>query len=460
MIDAVLVRPKEGHYSFLAPPTLPLGLLSLSSSLAEEGFGVKIIDGVVKKDWKKILKSELQENPVCIGVTSMTGPQIKNALEISRFVKENSDAPVVWGGVHASLLPKQTLENPYIDFVVKGEGEVTFCELVKALKKGKSLKGVKGVWYKKAGKIYNNPDRPFVDLNKLPELSYQFVNPKDYVTKGAELNIESSRGCANKCAFCINQSFNFGKKRALNVDKVIGRIKYTTDFFKCNMIHFIDLNFFSDLKRVKDIAERIAVELPDVSWEGQGHTNDLTKLNKNYIGLLERSNCRVIEVGVESGSPRMLKLLKKNLSLNSVLSFNKVLRSSSIAPKYFFMCGFPTETDVDLQKTIGLVLKLLKENKKAGIVAIFCYTPYPHTELFELSKKFGFRPPSNLEGWSGFNWDTLQLPWLTKRRKKRLERLFKMSIFLGDKSFKLSTFGFLIKIFRPVIKYKLRNYAT
>lgn len=155
---------------------LPLGLLAAAAPLDAAGYEVKIIDQQIEPQWKKRLLAELKRTPVCVGITCMTGPQIRYALEASSFVKENSSVPVVWGGAHPSLLPRQTVENDHVDLIVQGEGEETFLELVQTLQKGAPLGDVKGIWYKQNGQIMANPPRPHIDLNNQPPPAYHLVD--------------------------------------------------------------------------------------------------------------------------------------------------------------------------------------------------------------------------------------------------------------------------------------------
>lgn len=176
MTDIILVQPKVREAKVIKYEAgVPLALLSMCCYIAKD-HNIKIIDQRIDKHWKKNLVRELKKKPLCVATTSMTGSLIKYALGVSKIVKQNSDVPVVWGGIHASLLPKQTLENPYIDFVVQGEGEVTFYELVKALDRSKNLRYIKGLWYKEKKKIKHNPEREPIDLNKLPEIPFNIIN--------------------------------------------------------------------------------------------------------------------------------------------------------------------------------------------------------------------------------------------------------------------------------------------
>ena len=146
--DIILINPHGTK--FVGDYTLPLGLLQ-SSVYINEKYNVKILDLRVKPSWKGALLDELKKAPYFVGISTMTGPNLISALQISKFVKENSKALVVWGGIHASLLPEQCVSHPLVDIVVKGEGEETFMELADAIINKKPLKGILGVWYKENG---------------------------------------------------------------------------------------------------------------------------------------------------------------------------------------------------------------------------------------------------------------------------------------------------------------------
>jgi len=464
MSDIILVQPKLGYVdSFIYKNTLPSALLSIAR-FVDKGYKVKIIDQRTDKGWNKHLLKELNQNPLCVATTCMTGMPIKSALEISEFVKEKSHTPVVWGGQHPTILPEQCLENKNIDMVVRGEGETTFYQLVKALDKNKPLKNIKGISYKKNRKIIHNPDREFADLNKLSSLPYHLINIKDYLTKRLNvpsLYMETSRGCPNNCGFCYNKFFNKCRWRALSAENVIKNIKHAVDNLKIKNIYFYDDNFFVNAKRTEDIVGRIIKEKFDIIWGPQG--SDLTYVNRlsgKSLKLLEKSGCSRLTFGVESGSERILDLINKKISPKNALDLNKKLREYKMVANYNFMSGFPTETMEDIKKTAHLSLNLLKQNKNATISNILIYTPYLGTDLYPLALQQGLTQPEVLEEWINYNTDTVNLPWLPKERKKMLESLFICSLFFDKKSEELNApeiIRLLARIYRPIAKARVKN---
>ena len=246
MGDVILIQPKGEFLEKLQKKLyMPLGLLQISSWVYKD-YKIKIIDQRLDKNWKKNLLKELNQNPICAGITAITGKQIKNALEISKFIKENSNVPIVWGGVHPTLEPCSTIKSDYIDFVIEGEGEIIFKGLVNALDKNKPLKNIMGLWYKEQNNIKKGPKRRLIDLNKTPSLPYNLIDINKYIrekNKEKRFLLETSRGCPNNCIYCNSNFLNTRCWIAKNATRVIEEIKYVHDNFKnIGIIELVDSN--------------------------------------------------------------------------------------------------------------------------------------------------------------------------------------------------------------------------
>ena len=195
------------------------------------------------------------------------------------------------------------------------------------------------------------------------------------------------------------------------------------------------------------------------------HGNELAELDDDFLKLLERAGCKALVVGIESGSQRILDLISKGIKISQVIEFNRRLKKYHIIPKYSFMMGFPTETKEDINKTVSLILRLLDENKEA-MKDINVYTPYPGTELFDLSVKNGLKPPERLEDWVSFNWRTINrknTPWVTKERERLLKMLHCSSLFL-EKNYFLNPIWptnpiivILSKLYHPIAKKRVEK---
>ena len=468
VMDILLIQPKVGEYDF-ANIRLPLGILSIAALPEKNGYKVKIIDQRTDKNWDKELLKSLKSNPICVGITSMTGKQIRFALEASKIVKNNSDVPIVWGGVHPSFLPEQTLSNENVDILVHGEGEITFFELVQTLEKEKPLKEIDGIWYKHDKKIKNNKPRPFVDLNKLPDLPYHLIDMKKYCAfdisgrREYSISFALSRGCPFKCAFCYNTVFNKKRWRGLSIKNAMNRIKKIIDDFDIKSFYFIDDNICANPKWFKELIKNFLKEKFDFLWGTQGiRIDSVVWMDHNLLTSMEKSGCRNLDFGIESGSPRILDLMKKDITIPQVKKVAKKLLDFPFILKYNFMSGFPTETMEDIDASIKLALKLVKENKNAYIL-YHTYTPFPGTELYELAIEHGFDPPKTLEGWSVFNyidWPLNYPSWLSKEKIELLNNLSFISRF-ANKNLKYkitrTTMRLIFNLYYPIAEFRFKH---
>ena len=447
----------------------PLGLLCIATPLDLAGYRVKIIDQGFERKWKNILLSELEKKPVCLGVSTKTGPQIRYAIEASSIAKQHGETPVVWGGVHPSLLPEQTLKNQNIDIVVQGEGEETFFELVQALEQNRPLNSIKGIWYKENGEIRKTEPRPFIDLNKRFFPSYHLVDLTRYSLKLFGIDhvwFSSSRGCPYRCGFCYNTVFNKGTWRGLTAEKTLDGIKRIRREYSFRGINLTDDLFFKDIERVKKILSGIVdKEIDVVVSKLDIHGHELSKIDDDFLGLLENAGCKSIIVGVESGSQRILNLINKNINISQVLEFNKRIRKFPIIPKYSFMMGFPTETKDDIQQTVSLIFKLIEDNEEA-MKDMNIYSCYPGTVLYDLAIEKGLKPPESLEEWASVNWRTINrkyTPWVTRERERLLKMLHCSSLFL-EKNYFLEpirpTNPFIVmlaRLYHPIAKKRVQT---
>ncbi len=344
------------------------------------------------------------------------------------MVKENSRVPVVWGGVHSSLLPGQTLENEYVDFVIVGEGEETFLELVNALKKnvGDAISHIEGLGYKENDKIFINPQRDFINLDELSETPYHLIDVEKYIAKKSyatgksarSLAFYTSRGCPHRCGFCYNKEFNRRKWRGKSAKSVVKEMKKLINDYQINAFEIEDDEFFVDIERARKICELIIRENLNIDIFASCRVNYVANsMDDRYLKLLYRAGFRTLSFGIESGSERILDLIHKDISINQVFETIKRLKKAGISSKYYFMAGFPTETIEDFYKTTDLIQKM-KQIASLRIPAWRVFTPYPGTDLYELAIKQGWQSPKFLEEWANYDFNTVRMPWVKGKKKK------------------------------------------
>lgn len=415
----VQINTSEDH----SEKILPLGILSVGSALRKSGFDVELIN-ITEKEIDETAKTIANKKPICIGLSVMTGRQTAHSASLSKKIKSLSpNLPIIWGGIHPSLLPEQCLSEDYIDYVVIGEGEETMIEFLRKLEERKSFSEVLGLGYKENGRPKINPTRPLIkDLSKwtldfsLLDME-KFIYPLDKYKR--VIAYKTSRGCPFNCAFCYNQVFNQNRWRVWPIEQVISDIKYLKDKYKIDAIKFYDDNFMVDRKRAFEILKEI--NLPS-HLEARIDTIDeeLAKKFKEY---------RVFDmlIGVESGSDRILSLINKRITVERILNAVKILARYDVPASYSAIVGLPTETKEEFESTVDLFYKIYKIHSKSAIT-LGAYMPYPGSTMYDFAQKHGFVEPKKTEDWGKidrFRKD-FSSPWVNGERVWRIREYFKL----------------------------------
>lgn len=199
----LLIYPRTGVKTLL--PQTPLSLLTLCPGLEKDGFCPVILDTRIEPDPLKMIR-DLLKDLLFVGITSMTGKQIYYACEIARWLKETAPhLTIVWGGIHPTMLPVETLDNPFVDIVVEGEGEKTIIELAQAFCGERELKDVRGIYFKDSeGHPVYTGYRGLMDIAELQMPSWHLID----ISRYSEIGIQTGRGCPWRCRFCYNVKFN------------------------------------------------------------------------------------------------------------------------------------------------------------------------------------------------------------------------------------------------------------
>jgi anaerobic magnesium-protoporphyrin IX monomethyl ester cyclase len=410
----------------------PLALLCLAAVLREHGHTVKIFDHNVEE---RGLKDCFKFEPELIGITSFTGPMILDALRLSEIFRTRLGVPIVWGGVHPSLLPTQTVSDPRVDMCVVGEGEETIVELADCIEKQGDLSQIKGLVLKKpnngTGKIIINPPRPFIrDLDALPFPAWDLIDEKKYLATSigiekssvALFSIQSSRGCPYQCGFCYNSMFNQRTWRFKSADRVIEEIQFLKDKYHMRAINFRDDNFVVNKKRAEAICKGIYRNKLNIRFAVDCRVDLFTLQLARYLDL---AGCSQIFFGVESGSPRILRFVNKGISLTQAVNAVKICRQLKIRCSASFVIGFPTETMDDLKLTQQFIKTL---NPNDLLIKIF--VPFPGSALYKyVVENHLFTPPQKLEDWA-ISWSKVNYQ-ISQVAPETLNRLLKsiMTVF-------------------------------
>lgn len=437
-IDIVLVYPKTGM-DFASTVAPPHALLAIAAPLHKEGYKIKVIDQRTDRNWNRHLEKALEANPLCVGISTMTGTQILHALEAARIVriKTKDRIPIIWGGAHPSILPQQTAQNDLVDVVCIGEGEDTFSELIKCLGKKGSLDSIAGIAFKKGDKIITTVSRPLIDVERLLPVPWDLINVEDYIHPDMYLKEsprtldigQTSRGCPFSCTFCSSASIRQRKWRAMSVERSLEAIAEPVKRFNLTGIWIRDDEFYINRSRANKICEDMIRYSLNIHWYTSGTRIDVfNKATEQEIVLLKKSGAYVLKFGAESGSERILKLMNKGITPDETIKANLKAKRHGIIPAFAFMMGFPTETFAEMHQTVDLIIRLRKDNPKAQFEGLAPLLVLPGTPIYDLALKMGLKPPQNLESWGNwiideYDFEGTRLPWFNYRERKLIGNL-------------------------------------
>jgi len=403
---------------------IPYALLYLERMVRGKGLEVILIDEQTSRNYHPILEA-VKERLLLVGVSAMTGYQILGGIRFSQTVKKLANVPVVWGGWHATLLPHQVLSESYVDYVICGQGEIPFQQLVEALMASRDPSGVPGVGSKKEDKIFVNPPAGFQDINQFPKVNYSLLDFNSYVFKSAYsercIGYFCSHGCPYNCKFCCVAKIYGRKWYRKKVADVITDLKFFKEQAKIDSVTFDDDNFFVNKAFALELAKELIDQKLDLLWDTSAHAGLFLKLfNEEDMAFLYRSGCRQIYIGAESGDQEVLDLIAKNARVEDNLHFAALLKRHRITPLFSTMVGFPDNPDKDIHLTLDMI-RQAKLTNPALRARVFFYTPYPGTELYEKALRHGLKPPDRLADWATYTLRKFHAPWFKKDYRWTLE---------------------------------------
>ncbi len=456
MSDVVLIFPKTGYDIKNSSVELPLSMLSLASVLIDD-YDVKIIDQRIDKDWEKKLERELASGPLAVTVSAMTGTQITNALEVSKMVKE-SGSKTVWGGIHATILPYQTVQHSLVDYVIVGDGEFTLKSLLDVLSNKGDVKSIPNLVYQGKEHSVMSTKVEMSDPEKIPEVPFHLLDVEKYVKSGGMsfdkkeriLPFISSRGCPYRCAYCSTGFLSERRWKPLSAEETVARVFSMKKKFNLDVVKFYDENFLSNPKRAEAIADGIDNQL---KWSIQARMDNLLMVD---LKKMEHGGLRIVEPGVESGSNRILSMINKDETKETMLKANRKLAETNIKSFYNFMMGFPTETCEEIMETTDFALELIRENKNAHVTGFYIYSPYPGSAIYNLALQHGFKAPESLEGWAEYSRQHRLTPWIQNKLEMMTVIMYSAKFVDGKRmkyvlrntlvpSFVFSLFGFYFR---------------
>jgi len=358
IVKVTLIRP---HY-FSVWESLALGYIASYLKNHYQGkLEINFFDGFFDSD-KEIIEGSVDSDYVGFSCTS---PQMKHALALAEAIKrENPKAKTVFGGHHPSSLPLRTLELPEVDIVVAGEGETGMLYALNVKEKTVIL-GERG--------IENLDTIPFPDRKLIRQDRTLALTEKNDGERIA--SILSGRGCLFHCAFCTGDRDVFGTQvRKRTVGNVLDEIKQLVHDWHIDFLKFADAEINTNMFWVQAFCAEKFTQGITVPWGANIHA---AIMDRTTLEFMKKADCREIWVGVESGSPRILKEMGKGTNIQQIENVFKWAKVAGIRTRAYFMVGFPSETREDFDMTLDLAERL-----DADIMGMTILCPYPGTQLY------------------------------------------------------------------------------
>jgi len=379
----------------------PMSLAMLAAVLLEAGFEVDILDmdaeGASAQDVCRLIKSR---DTGLVGL-SVTTPIYKNALELCQEIKRSDPAiPICMGGYHPTATPDACLKSGVVDYVVRGEGELTLLELANAIKQGSAgmVETVAGLSFKKGGRIFSNPDRELVaDLDSLPFPARHLFTCSAYSYPDTRYSpafpLYTSRGCPGRCTFCQQRQITGGKLRSRSAGRVADEVEHLVSRYGAREIQFFDDMFTLNRKRVFEIRDEFLARNIKVAVAFTGGIR-VDTATREVLKAMREMGGYSIAFGIESGDQEILDRSRKGITLEQARKAVAMAKEAGLETTCFFMVGLLGESHSSIKKTIDFALELDPDIAKFHVLK-----PFPGTQVHRQMKEHGLITDYNFENY-------------------------------------------------------------
>jgi len=437
----------------------PTGCMYVGGALKQAGFHVTI-HHISSKDIQRTAQIICQTNPLFVGFSVITGSPVVHSATMGRMLKKISpDVPIVWGGIHPSLIPELCLCENFVDYVAIGEGEEVAVALANTLSTGGELSTISNIGYKdNDGEITINRTGPFIKNLDQYKQDWSLLNPKHYIRTSLDgkkyFVFITSRGCPYNCGFCYNLMFNKRRWRSHSDEFVINEIKQLKEVTGIEYVTFNDDNFLVDKKR----AIRILKGLREIGVTALWIEVRLDQFDDDILAQLVQYGVKTIFVGWESGSNNTLKKIDKGFDTELIINSFKMAAKYSLEIDASAIVGFPFENEEDINKTLKMVGKIDDINPGRNKFNIGVYIPYPGTRIVHEAIQLGFRFPTDINLWGKYDIlkGEMDLPWLKQEQIRRISKIDRYGKMLYTGSPRMSIFFVVQKLFATLAKIRFK----
>ena len=421
---------------------LPNSLLSLGSVI-EGKYDYEIVDGNFLSDPLPAISQMVSKKKIdLVGITVMPGPQLQEAIPLSRELKRRFPSLiVVWGGYFPSNHTEVCARSPYVDFVIRGQGECAFPALLEAIfDKRTALGSVPNLSYKTGEVLTHNKSAALIQPDELPSLPYNRIDVHRYIGKtylgSRTLSYHSSYGCPFECGFCAIVPIYKARWLGRSGEKMADDIEKLIRDYSSNAIEFHDNNFFTSEKRTIEFSEEILRRGLRFGWWGEGRPDTLLKYSEEAFALMKRAGLKMVFMGAESGDDDTLISMNKGgmQTGETIVKAVEKFKRHGIIPECSFVFGaLSKDTGSSIEREINFIYLLKDRNPETEII-MYIYSPIPldGASLYQQVTASGFRYPETLEDWLKPEWATFDLrrnpmtPWITDRHLRRVKNFEKV----------------------------------
>jgi radical SAM superfamily enzyme YgiQ (UPF0313 family) len=420
-------RPKNRRF--------PLSVMAIGAALPE-GRRWDIVDGNLPSAdplvelVERIERARGTSDPIdVVAFTVMPGPQLVSAVPLARALKARCpEVQIVWGGNFASLYPAPVLNAPYVDWVVRGQGEHTFVDLLAVLEGARDPHEVSGLAFREPdGSHHIGVERRWVGPDELPAPPYHMIDVAEYLhptVLGRRSGVyQASIGCPYGCKFCGVISVFGRKERIGSAARTVEHLTHLVYEHGMDSVHFYDNNFFVSEPQAREIAERIAPL--GIRWWCEARVDTLTRFSDDTWRLLARAGLAMVFCGAESGSDEVLAKMDKGTTTAQILEVAARSREHGIIPEFSFVFGDPHDPEGEIDNTLAFVRRLKEVNPRMELITYF-YTPTPQRRGTYGDVDALQGTPTSLEEWTEPAWldwmthESPRVPWMNDRLRARV----------------------------------------
>lgn len=412
----------------------PLSVMAIGAALPET-IEWAIVDGNLPGiDPLDRIAGHVERRPpndpvTAVAMTVMPGPQLVSAVDLAKRCKARfPELPIIWGGNFGSLYPAPVLNAPYVDWLVRGQGERSFVELIEAIAGKRDPKTIAGLAFREAdGTHWIAPERPWLGPDELAAPPYHKIDVGDYLRPtflGRRTGVyQASIGCPFGCNFCGVISVFGRREKVQSPERTAEHLGWLAREHGMDSVHFYDNNFFLNEQHAREVAAALAPL--GLRWWCEARVDTLSRFSDPCWRALRSAGLTMLFCGAESGSDEVLRKMNKGTTTEQIMTVAAKTREHGIIPEFSFVFGDPDAPEREIDNTLAFIRRLKMVNPAMELISYY-YTPTPQRAATYGGVDALAGTPDTLEEWIEPQWvdwmthENPLTPWLEDRMKARV----------------------------------------